>query len=103
MVGYKTQIRGRGQGYENLGIVYLEMALKALRSDETTRKRVQLGNRREPSACPVQLEIRKTGMEQRRQRSSNKLGEGNKRVPGLKRQAKVWGIRKEMLNGVNSC
>lgn len=39
-VGYKTQVQGRGQGYENLGIVSLEMALKAMRFDETTRKRV---------------------------------------------------------------
>lgn len=43
MVGYKTQVQGRGQGYENLGTVYLEMALKAMRFDENTGREQKRG------------------------------------------------------------
>lgn len=38
--GYRTQAQGRDQDYGNLGDVYLEMALKAMRFDETLRKSV---------------------------------------------------------------
>ena len=61
-----------------MGIVYLETALKTMRLNETTRKSVQLRNRREPSNDPVQLKIRKMRRtEQSRQRSSNQSGERN--------------------------
>lgn len=100
-IGFKFK---RGQGYGNLEIVYLETALKAMRFDETTRKSMHFGNRREPSADPAQLEIRTMRTEQRRPGSSNQAGErNNERVPRLKSQTKVWGITKEMINGVKSC